>query len=409
MNLSYSNSRLYFGNSTMLRKLTAALITLPLCALSSAQTIAYSTNFDSLATGIINGKDSWVTDVRDGSLFEVTSTLSRSGTKSCRYTGTATATPGNQYAFRSFFDSFRSETYVATVYVRVSALSIGQAWVGMTGYGTNSQSNFYVGGAQLGINKGEGNSADGFLFSPAQVTRQDIAPYDEWTRLQVIVRGYNGSTSNSGFTAANINGYVVGAPSPGVSSDYKQIDDFDLWVYNPSGTAVTAYFDDLKVERYPQGQTWVGGRALAGGWLAGKPTTVKIIARNSNGTTIDTATATTDADGYFKTQMFTTSGQCNFYVKTATSLTKKVSSLTIDPAVSFYQLDFANGLLSGDCDDNDVINTDDYLILSAAFDLSQGDAGYDARADLDGNSFVNTDDYLLLNENFDEVGEAYPL
>ena len=62
-------------------------------------------------------------------------------------------------------------------------------------------------------------------------------------------------------------------------------------------------------------------------------------------------------------------------------------------------------LLNGDCDDNNVTNTDDYLILSDAFDTSLGDALYDARADLNQDGIVNTDDYLILNDNFDLVGD----
>lgn len=61
-------------------------------------------------------------------------------------------------------------------------------------------------------------------------------------------------------------------------------------------------------------------------------------------------------------------------------------------------------LLSGDCDDNDAVTTDDYLIISAAFDTAFGDPGYDFRADLEEDDFVNTDDYLLLSQNFDLSG-----
>ncbi len=62
-------------------------------------------------------------------------------------------------------------------------------------------------------------------------------------------------------------------------------------------------------------------------------------------------------------------------------------------------------LQNGDCDDNNVTNTDDYLILSDAFDTSLGDSLYDARADLNQDGIVNTDDYLILNDNFDLVGD----
>lgn len=62
-------------------------------------------------------------------------------------------------------------------------------------------------------------------------------------------------------------------------------------------------------------------------------------------------------------------------------------------------------LINGDCDGDNVITTDDYLILSGAFDTMNGDPGFDPRADLDGDEFVSTDDYLILNAHFDEFGE----
>lgn len=63
-------------------------------------------------------------------------------------------------------------------------------------------------------------------------------------------------------------------------------------------------------------------------------------------------------------------------------------------------------LLNGDCNNDNVISTDDYLILNDAFDLSLGDAGFDPRADLNGDDYVGTDDYILLSDNFDREGDA---
>lgn len=68
-------------------------------------------------------------------------------------------------------------------------------------------------------------------------------------------------------------------------------------------------------------------------------------------------------------------------------------------------LPVADQLINGDCNDDNVITTDDYLILSNAFDTGAGDTFYDDRADLDGNDFITTDDYLILSTNFDLSGE----
>ena len=59
---------------------------------------------------------------------------------------------------------------------------------------------------------------------------------------------------------------------------------------------------------------------------------------------------------------------------------------------------------NGDCDGNNIVGTDDYLIINDSFDKSTGDVGFDARGDLDGSGYVGTDDYLILNKNFDDSG-----
>lgn len=408
MNQNRCLASIHIWYTVMLRRISILASLACACSGVHAQTTAYSTNFDSYTTTSIAGQDNWNVDIREGSAYIVTSTLSHSGTKSCRYTGTAVATPGNQYAFRGFFDSFRSDTYVGTVFVRTSLLTIGNATVGLSAYGSNSQTAFYNNG-QAGIHHSAFDAADGFLYSPGTLVRENIAPFDEWIRVQLVIRSFNGIASNTGFTSANVNGFVVGPASPGSATDYMQIDDFDLWVNNPSGTPVTAYFDDLKVERYPLGQNWLGGRARAAGWPVGKATPVTIIIRRPDGTAVETATATADGDGYFKVKLNNFSGDCDIFIKTATSLSKKVGTITPAAPVSYYHADYAKDLIPGDCDNNDFINTDDYLIVSAAFDTFEGDPGYDARADLDGSGYVNTDDYLVLNANFDSAGDAFPL
>ncbi len=74
--------------------------------------------------------------------------------------------------------------------------------------------------------------------------------------------------------------------------------------------------------------------------------------------------------------------------------------------VTFSTATLVNAILpNGDCDGNNYVGTDDYLILNRAFDTSVGGAGFDPRADLNGDGYVGTDDYLILNENFDMSGD----
>lgn len=65
----------------------------------------------------------------------------------------------------------------------------------------------------------------------------------------------------------------------------------------------------------------------------------------------------------------------------------------------------AFALINGDCDGDNYIGTDDYLVLNGAFDTLLGDAGYDERADLDGDGYVGTDDYLIFSASFDQSGD----
>lgn len=89
-------------------------------------------------------------------------------------------------------------------------------------------------------------------------------------------------------------------------------------------------------------------------------------------------------------------------VKAPTWLSKSLGVIGIGDAGAFG----LNATLhNGDCDGNNIVNTDDYLILSNAFDSSTGDPTYNLRADLNQDGIVNTDDYLVLNESFDQVGE----
>lgn len=62
-------------------------------------------------------------------------------------------------------------------------------------------------------------------------------------------------------------------------------------------------------------------------------------------------------------------------------------------------------MINGDVDGNNLINTDDYLAYSLAFDTVLGDPGFLPGADLNGDLMVTTDDYLIFSANFDIAGE----
>lgn len=95
------------------------------------------------------------------------------------------------------------------------------------------------------------------------------------------------------------------------------------------------------------------------------------------------------------------SDQIQIRVKGPTFLAKRTSNLnsaTQTSAIAFT-------LLNGDVDNDNYVGTDDYLLMSSAFDTSTGDLGFLLGADLDKDGFVGTDDYLILSANFDNGGD----
>lgn len=62
-------------------------------------------------------------------------------------------------------------------------------------------------------------------------------------------------------------------------------------------------------------------------------------------------------------------------------------------------------LKNGDVNGDNAVTTDDYIILSDAFDTNVGDPGYVMTADLNGDGSITTDDYIILSQNFDCVGD----
>lgn len=108
-----------------------------------------------------------------------------------------------------------------------------------------------------------------------------------------------------------------------------------------------------------------------------------------------------DGSGNYTIAAPAPNGNYNLSIKTTHWLRDATTVNTSSGSVS--GVNFAP--INGDCDENNFINTDDYLILSEAFDTSLEDEGFDAGADLDENGIINTDDYLILSGNFDNVGD----
>jgi len=68
----------------------------------------------------------------------------------------------------------------------------------------------------------------------------------------------------------------------------------------------------------------------------------------------------------------------------------------------------AMSLSNGDVNGDNFVGFDDFDLLSASFNLSLGDSGYEAMADLNGDDFVGFDDFDILSANFNNSGVDLP-
>lgn len=184
------------------------------------------------------------------------------------------------------------------------------------------------------------------------------------------------------------------------------ISDRGTFVLFSSGdTVLTAFPKNGRLQAYRRKlknvANLVKGRVILDRYGADYNQRLTIEALTSSDGLIETYSVITDEDGDY--QFVTThNSQLKLRIKGKKWLSR-VTSL-VNPVSTVYNMPTME-MPGGDCDNNNVVTTDDYLILSLSFDTSEGDAGYDDRADLDGNKSITTDDYLILSDRFDQEGE----
>lgn len=134
------------------------------------------------------------------------------------------------------------------------------------------------------------------------------------------------------------------------------------------------------------------------GVVSGMPVTISVY---RGVCPMEEVTTVLSAQGIYSAQI-STSGPVTLRIKASHWLRRASSSFVANGgAVSGVDVT----LINGDCDGDNTIGTDDYLLLNGAFDTVLGDANFDARADLNGDETVGTDDYLILNAVFDTAGD----
>lgn len=226
----------------------------------------------------------------------------------------------------------------------------------------------------------EGGLIAGYLEPPANPNQRQATLWESGTPIFLV-----DWLLARGLTVPNFNFVTATGITPDGNTIYG-------W-----GTSVTSLFAGFVLKN---SQATVTGTVDLGDFdfESGEPVTFVV----HDGSISETVTATLGVGGAysFKTSL---DGPVSISCKGATWLRKLETGITLVAEQSNAGPNFT--LLNGDCDGNNVITTDDYLILSDSFDLSLGDAGYDARADLNGDDVVTTDDYLALSNNFDLEGD----
>ena len=117
---------------------------------------------------------------------------------------------------------------------------------------------------------------------------------------------------------------------------------------------------------------------------------------------VETINSSIGNSGTFALTSAAPDGNYDLVIRGATTLQARIKDVNI---VFGSVSGLSVNLINGDCNGDNFIGTDDYLIVNNSFDKSTGETGFDARADLDQDGYVGTNDYLILNANFDTAGQ----
>ncbi len=127
-----------------------------------------------------------------------------------------------------------------------------------------------------------------------------------------------------------------------------------------------------------------------------------VVVANPAGVPVSTQQKNLSADGRIELSV-DFRGNLKVRVKPKGCLSKVVNGVASGGIVVLQNVP----LVPGDCNGDNYVGTDDYLILNNAFDTSIGEPGFDPRADLDGDGYVGTDDYQIFNNEFDSTGQTF--
>ncbi|MBL8060245.1 MAG: hypothetical protein JNK63_05970 [Chthonomonas sp.] len=118
------------------------------------------------------------------------------------------------------------------------------------------------------------------------------------------------------------------------------------------------------------------------------------------GTTIQSRTATIQSSGKISILAPSFLSEYDLRIKFGTFLTQTRRVDTRDSSRSKATFDLVNG----DCDGSDTVDASDYRLLVGSLGKSQGESGYDSRADLTGDNTVNAADVAVFSASFSKTG-----
>ncbi len=99
-------------------------------------------------------------------------------------------------------------------------------------------------------------------------------------------------------------------------------------------------------------------------------------------------------------------GTYDVWVKHLNHLARRVADVVVPPG-GLNGLDLGTQL-GGDASDDNAVTGADYSLLAATYGLSQGNPGYDGRADFDFNQVITGIDFTILAGNYLQGGAAQP-
>ncbi len=123
-----------------------------------------------------------------------------------------------------------------------------------------------------------------------------------------------------------------------------------------------------------------------------------IVLRRSDGTVLQTSSATLDANGAYSL-LTEYEGAMDILIRVPRWLRKK-SSITVSGNTTVNM-----SLKNGDADGSNSVNLFDYVVLDNAYGTRPGDPTWNQMADLDGGNTVNSFDYTIIDMNFNGQGD----